>query len=109
LSGAQFAPTAEELMRSRYSAFALGHTQYLVDTWHPRTRPPALNLDDDDVWTQLTIVSTTRGGMLDQDGTVEFIAQFRSQGSKGKVHENSTFERLEGKWYYVAELGIDTP
>jgi SEC-C motif-containing protein len=107
LSGAQFAPTAEELMRSRYSAFALGQVQYLLDSWHPRTRPRSLDLDDRDVWTRLEVLSTTGGGLLDQSGTVEFIAHFRMQKQAGEVHGNSTFERFHGKWYYVAELQND--
>ncbi|MCU1437526.1 MAG: motif domain protein, partial [Naasia sp.] len=44
------AATAEALMRSRYSAFALGLPDYVRSTWHPSTRPGSLDLDDDSTW-----------------------------------------------------------
>jgi SEC-C motif-containing protein len=104
LSGSQFATTAEELMRSRYSAFATGHTRYLLDTWHPRTRPLAVQPEIGTVWTRLEVVSATGGGMLDQTGTVEFIAHYREQNTTDSMHGNSTFERVDGKWHYVDEV-----
>ncbi len=55
------APTAVALMRSRYSAFALGLGSYLLETWHPATRPPSMDLDDDTTWTGLTIEHTEAG------------------------------------------------
>jgi uncharacterized protein YchJ len=61
-SGGAEAATAEQLMRSRYSAFALLDAGYLRRTWHPDTAPAALDLDPDMLWRRLDILSTTGGG-----------------------------------------------
>lgn len=91
-------------MRSRYSAFAVGNIRYLLDTWHPSTRPHILDLEDGHVWTRLEVLSTTGGNQLDQVGTVEFIAHYRLQANTGTIRENSAFERVDGKWHYLAEF-----
>jgi SEC-C motif-containing protein len=103
LNGTQHATTAEELMRSRYSAFATGQERYLMDTWHPRTRPTALDLDPGQIWTRLDVIGRTGGGPLDQEGTVDFIAHYRVLTRADKFRENSRFERLDGRWFYVAD------
>ena len=68
------AATAEQLMRSRYSAFVLGDAGYLLATWHPRTRPATLDLDPDVRWTGLDVLATAGGSPLETEGTVEFRA-----------------------------------
>jgi SEC-C motif-containing protein len=88
-------------MRSRYSAFAVGDAGYLLGTWHPTTRPPSLELDPAVRWTGLDVLSTTGGGLLDRDGTVEFRAHWRSGGESGDQHEVSRFAREDGAWRYV--------
>ena len=95
------APTAEALMRSRYSAFALGLAPYLRSTWAPATRPADLDLDDGVVWRRLQIVDTARGGTGDDTGIVEFRAAFRSSEGADLLHERSRFERSDGRWVYV--------
>ena len=102
-AGAVHAPTAEALMRSRFSAFAVGDTDYLLDTWHPSTRPASLDLDDDTRWIRLDIVSRTAGGPFDERGEVAFEARFRSRTSaeRGVLREHSRFLRESGRWYYV--------
>jgi SEC-C motif domain protein len=90
-------------MRSRYTAFATNNERYLLESWHPRTRPSSVDVDDGYAWTRLEVLSTSGGGPLDVNGTVEFIAHYRFHGAPGEVRENSTFERLDGKWYYVDE------
>jgi SEC-C motif-containing protein len=95
------APTAERLMRSRFSAFAVGDVDYLLATWHPRTRPAGFELDPNVRWRRLDIVNTTRGGMLDTHGTVEFRAYFRGAAGAGSQHEVSRFVREGGRWLYL--------
>ncbi|WP_423919816.1 YchJ family protein [Frigoribacterium sp. 2-23] len=99
------APTAERLMRSRYSAFVLRRASYLLSTWHASTRPATLELDDDVRWFRLDIVRTERGGPFDRDGVVEFAAHYRSGGEAGVQHEVSRFVRVDGRWQYVAAIG----
>lgn len=89
------APTAEALMRSRYSAYVRGRDDYVFRTWHPRTRPPAVTSSV--AWTGLEIVRTADGGTDDDRGTVEFVATAPGQ----RLHEVSRFERRAGRWVYV--------
>jgi len=100
-AGALAAPTAERLMRSRFSAFALGLLYYLRRSWHPDTRPASLELDDDIVWRRLQIVDTRAGGVDDAEGEVEFRASFRGPAGVGLMHERSRFTRVDGLWVYV--------
>ncbi|MEU5907008.1 YchJ family protein [Micromonospora sp. NPDC047527] len=98
--GAQ-APTAEALMRSRFSAFALGDSGYLLRSWHSSTRPARLELDPGQRWTRLEIVETERGGLLDATGTVTFHAHYRAAGQPGTMIERSRFVREDGRWVYL--------
>jgi SEC-C motif-containing protein len=87
-------------MRSRYSAFAVGDAGYLLATWHPDTRPAALDLDPDVRWLGLEVLATTGGSMLAGEGTVEFRATYVSGGRRGAQHEDSRFVRVDGRWHY---------
>ncbi|XAS67252.1 YchJ family protein [Micrococcaceae bacterium Sec5.7] len=100
-SGDADALTAEQLMRSRYTAFVLLDADYLLRTWHPSTRPSELDLDPGMEWRQLDIESTGHGGPLDTEGTVEFKAHFRHDGERGVHHETSRFLRVDRRWYYL--------
>ncbi|MGV9565395.1 YchJ family protein [Streptomyces sp. NPDC003480] len=91
------APTAEALMRSRYSAFVQGDTGYLLRTWHPRTRPERLDPDPGMRWRGLEVLETTGGSAFHSTGTVTFRASYRG----GALHERSRFERVDGSWVYV--------
>lgn len=96
-SGEAAAPTAEALMRSRYSAFVKGDSGYLLRTWHPRTRPARLDLDPGTKWTGLEVLGATEGSAFHRTGTVTFRASYRG----GSLHERSRFERIDGAWVYV--------
>ena len=100
--GTASAATAEQLMRSRYSAFAVGDPAYLLATWHPRTRPAGLDLDPEVRWTGLEILATSGGSMLATEGTVEFRASYRG----GAQHEDSRFLREGGRWYYLDGVSL---
>ncbi|MCM0618107.1 YchJ family protein [Paenarthrobacter sp. TYUT067] len=95
------APTAEQLMRSRYSAFVILDPGYLLRTWHLSTRPASMDLDPDMEWRRLDIVSATGGGPLDTTGTVEFAAHYRLDGERGVQRELSRFVREDKRWFYV--------
>ena len=101
--GEATAPTAEQLMRSRFSAFAVGDAEYLLDTWHTSTRPATIELDPELRWYRLDIIDRSAGGPLDARGEVEFEAFWRSPDSRGSQRERSTFVREGGRWLYVAE------
>lgn len=88
----------EELMRSRYSAYAVNALDHLFRTWHPRTRPEDLAPDERLRWTGLEVLAVTE----DQDtGTVEFRAHWTLPDQTGSLNENSLFTRRAGRWVYV--------
>lgn len=92
--------TAEELMRSRYSAFALDKPAYLLSSWHPATRPGRLSPERGLRWTGVEVLDSSGGGLFDAEGEVEFRARYRSGGRPGELHERSRFVRHEGVWVY---------
>ena len=101
LHDGESATTAEALMRARYSAFATGHLDYVFRTWHPRTRPHELSPTPEVSWVGLKVLRTIDGGPLDDTGTVEFKARFRSADRTQAMQETSRFERRAGRWVYV--------
>ncbi|MET7773268.1 YchJ family metal-binding protein [Nocardia sp. NPDC005366] len=101
LAGQRSAPSAEALMRSRYTAFAVGDVDYLLRSWHSTRRPRDLDLDPDQRWLYLDIVRSERGGPFDDAGTVEFVAHYRADGVRGSLHEVSRFVREDGAWVYL--------
>jgi SEC-C motif-containing protein len=94
------APNAEALMRSRYTAYVRNLTRYLLETWHPRTRPAELEPSPPGLrWLGLQV----RGhAALDADhATVEFVARSKLGGRAQRMHETSRFVREDERWYYV--------
>jgi SEC-C motif-containing protein len=100
------AGTAEQLMRSRYSAFAVGDADHLLATWHPSTRPRRLRLDPAVRWTGLEVLATTGGSLLAAEGTVEFRAHHLVDGVAGAQHERSRFRREDGRWFYLDGVAL---
>jgi SEC-C motif-containing protein len=100
-AGERLAATAEELMRSRYSGYAVGELDYVWRTWHPRTRPAALAPDPDLEWTALEIVDVVAGQPGDDHGEVEFRAHHRRGRRTGTLHERSRFAVRAGRWLYL--------
>lgn len=93
------APTAELLIRSRYSAFALDNESYLLETMSQK--PEKISIDSNIKWLGLSIVSKELGEKDDSTGTVEFIARFSLNGHENKLHEKSSFIKTNGRWLYV--------
>ena len=101
VEGDAAAPTAQALMRSRYSAFVLEKADYLLATWHSPTRPPELAFDPPPPrWFGLEIRTDQATGP--DSAIVEFVARFRVGGRAQRLHERSRFVREAGRWYYVA-------
>lgn len=96
------APDAESLMRSRYTAFALGRADYLQHTWDDAHRPRRLDLDEGTTWLGLEILDAPPA--TGDHAEVEFVARFRGPGPRGReqrLHERSRFVRQDGRWFYV--------
>ena len=87
-------------MRSRYSAYALKLEPYLLVTWHPSTRPAALDLAADNTkWLGLEVKKYLSESA--DRATVEFVARHKTGGRAGRLHEVSRFVREEGRWFYL--------
>ena len=91
------ADTAEELMRSRYTAYVLGDVDHLFRSWHPATRPDDLAELPEVDWRGLDILEVVEGGPADDEGIVEF----RAHHAGGTMHERSRFVRRAGRWVYL--------
>ena len=101
------AETAEQLMRSRYSAYAMGRDDHVFRTWHPRTRPADLaetGLDRSTRWIGLRVVEVVDGGPGDDEGIVCFEADWIAGGTTSTMRERSRFGRRAGRWVYVAAV-----
>lgn len=103
LDGDALPPTAVALMRSRYTAYARGATDYVHATWHASTRPDRRDIEADQAsrpkWIGLTVRS--HANQDDTHATVEFVARYRVGGRAHRQHELSRFVREDGRWYYV--------
>ena len=98
ISGAQHAASAEQLMRSRYSAYVLGEENYLSETWHKDSRPDETVTDKSLQWLGLEVRQSSQES---DAATVEFVARCRVQGRGQRLHEISRFVREDGRWFYV--------
>jgi len=106
IKGEKTAETAEQLMRSRYTAYVKKEIDYLSTSLHPRHRKdfdPKSTRDwaEGAEWHKLEILGTKAGGIDDAEGEVEFVATFTQKGSEMKHHELATFTKEAGKWYFV--------
>ena len=96
--------TAEQLLRSRYSAYVQRDAAYLHKTWHMSTRPSLKQLRQPEPvqWLGLVIVRAEQGTENDQSGLVEFIAHFAEHDLPQQLQETSHFIKEKGKWYYLS-------
>jgi SEC-C motif-containing protein len=111
IAGTRPAETAEELMRSRYTAFARAAVDYIIATHHGKTRG---EVSADSVrdwattseWLGFEVLGTDRGGLADDRGAVKFRARYRQKGKIFEHLEVAHFEREDGAWRFVTS---DTP
>lgn len=99
--------TAEELMRSRYSAYVTVNIEYLLKTTHPSTRKfhdaeSIKTWAESNNWQKLEIISTEKGTAKDKQGIVEFKAYYFDSNSNPQIHhEVSNFQKELSKWFFV--------
>ncbi len=104
-SGEKVAPTAEALMRSRFTAYAMKNTDYLLQTWDTAKRPDNINFEKENAdWLRLEIVGKKKGGIKDAKGIVEFKAYFMADDEESVMNEISRFKKVSGRWYYLDGL-----
>lgn len=99
LDSEQIPDSAEQLMRSRYCAYVLARTDYLLATWHASTRPPTISPDiANQQWLGLKVI---RAHNDSHTGTVEFVARHKVNGKAYRLHEVSRFVKEQGRWIYL--------
>ena len=104
-SGEKNTPTAETLMRSRFTAYAMQKSDYLLNTWDSSKRPESINFEKENAqWLRLEIVNTKKGGVKDTKGIVEFKAYFLADGEESVMNEISRFKKIAGRWFYLDGL-----
>lgn len=106
IEGAKKAQTAEELMRSRYSAYVTGAIDYIVQTHGGRSEDEneRENLEAwsrESEWMGLEVLSTDQGGAEDKTGEVEFKAHYKVDGQEHTHHEKAEFKKQDGTWFFV--------
>lgn len=104
LEGQAKPETAEQLMRSRYSAYVLQRFDYVRQTWWPESCPNDLednNPDERLHWIGLTVRRHECSPQTPTEAIVEFIARYKVGGKAYRMHETSCFTRKDGRWYYV--------
>lgn len=100
--------TAQQLMRSRYSAYVMADIDYLMKSHHSSTCPindkeEILNWTKSVEWIRLEVLTSSKGLKDDDNGTVEFKAYFKENGVDSVIHENSKFIRENNYWVYLGE------
>ena len=103
-SGKQHAHTAEQLMRSRYSAFALKNASYILQTEKLKVANSSFLLEEqlrETTWIKLELLSTRGGLETDNSGEVQFRATYFNSGRMNQMTEHSLFKRINGKWMYT--------
>jgi SEC-C motif-containing protein len=111
IRGARPAATAEQLMRSRYSAYALGEIDWIVASQTPDGRQ-VLDRDATEQWSRkstwhgLEVIEAKDGGPGDAEGFVEFKARYTLGGEDITHHEIASFRQEDGRWYFVDGVEI---
>ncbi len=98
LNGKKTPQSPQELMQSRFSAYATQQEQYLLDTWHPSTRPQSVDMSQSPMWLALQVIKTSSQGNY---GVVEFKARYRQGNEIEMLHETSRFIKEDGHWLYL--------
>lgn len=106
ITGKRPAGTAEQLMRSRYSAYAKAEVDYIYETTHPDHRKGydhkgTKEWAENSEWESLEIVEVKKGDTGDDTGEVEFIATYREKGVRKVHHELAQFKKEEGAWLFT--------
>ncbi len=106
ITGKKPATTAEQLMRSRYTAYTKVATDYIRDTTHPDHRGD-YDHEGTETWAReaewlgLEIIEMIAGGVDDTCGTVEFVACFKEDGHERRHHEIGSFKKDADSWYFT--------
>ena len=102
LTAQKIPTTAEALMRSRYTAYALRDGAYLQATWDITKRPESIDFSRETInWLRLEITETKKGGIKDSKGQVTFKAFYSQDNEEYVMNEISRFTKQGGRWFYL--------
>lgn len=102
-TGKQHPTTAEALIRSRFTAYALDDTAYILATWDAQVPPEKIDFSAEKLnWQRLEIIDTKKGGAKDTKGVVEFKAYYAKHDEEHVLHEISRFVKKNGRWFYLS-------
>jgi SEC-C motif-containing protein len=105
IAGTKEPPTAEALMRSRYTAYAVHNIDHIINTCYADgktdiDRKETQAWSEESTWLGLKILAVEKGGVNDTEGTVEFEASYERRGLKDRHHETARFKKHAGRWLY---------
>lgn len=104
IRGVGHADSAEDLMRSRYTAYTKKNWDYLARTAHPDEKPEDFSKGGEGIeWKRLEIVGSSKGSREDSEGEVSFVAHYTEDGVEKSLHETSKFLKENGRWYYCGK------
>lgn len=114
ITGKAKAPTAEALMRARYSSYAVSAIDYIVQTCLKEEEDGGIDVEATKKWSEgskwlgLKILRTEKGGSGDDKGVVDFVATYEQDGLHEEHHEVASFVKKDGTWLYAAGEMIPT-
>jgi len=114
IQGAKSAGTAEQLMRSRYSAYVKKELEYILSSLHPAHRTDydeksSRAWAESAEWHGIKILKTIHGRPEDSEGQVEFVVSYTEKGLRQEHHELSSFKKVDGIWYFTTGKTMPKP
>lgn len=113
IKGDREAATAEELLRSRYTAYTKVETDYLYYTTHPDYKKEfdekgVRQWAEESTWLGLEILNVKQGSDDSSEGEIEFVATYKQKGEKTNHHELAMFKKVDNRWYFE-DAALITP
>ncbi len=114
IEGKALPETAEALMRSRYTAFATGNVEYILETHDPERRSE-VDPESTETWSKQSewlgfeLISAEKGLPGDDAGVVEFVARYKLKGVTMTHRERSVFRRHGDRWVFVDGQIVNGP
>ena len=109
IKGTKAAPTAESLMRARYTSYVKHEIEFIINSCDEGDKIAEIDRKATEEWSKtsiwhgLKILNTQKGGESDDEGLVEFEATYTDKNNLHEVHhENAYFKKVNGKWLYEA-------
>jgi len=106
IKGKAKAPTAEALMRARYSAYVKHEIAFIGSSCIRKEGENDIDMEETRKWSEesewlgLKIHGTTKGASSDSEGVVDFSAFYARNGLRDEHRESAAFKKVDGAWMY---------